>query len=85
MDDPEKRLSSDLQSESWSTTTVNDPVYEKDYTENEAANVVQAVIVGENADAVEEEVYEEYEGDYQENRLDTRLIQTYPNQSLKSF
>ena len=40
MENLEKRSSSDLQSESWSITTVYDAVYEKDNTENEAVNVV---------------------------------------------
>ena len=64
MSDSEIRSESDFQSESWSTTTVYDAVYEKDNAE--AVNVVQGDKVTENENAIEEEVYEEYDGDYQE-------------------
>ena len=67
MDDLEKSSSSDLQSESWSITTVYDAVYEKDNAEFETVNAVQGVnVVEENENAIQEEVYEEYDGDYQE-------------------
>ena len=66
MDDLEKRSSSDLQSESWSTTTVYDAVCEKDNAEFETVNAVQGVNkVEENENAIQEEVYEEYDGDFQ--------------------
>ena len=69
MDDLEKSSSSDLQSESWSITTVYDAVYEKDNAEFETVNAVQGVnVVEENENAIQEEVYEEYDGDYQEYR-----------------
>ena len=66
MDDLEKRSSSDLQSESWSTTTVYDAVCEKDNAEFETVNAVQGVNkVEEIENAIQEEVYEEYDGDFQ--------------------
>ena len=65
MDDLEKRSSSDLQSERWSISTAYDAVYEKENTANEAI-VVQGDTVEEKENAIEEEVYEEYDGDYQE-------------------
>ena len=66
MDDLEKRSSSDLQSESWSTTTVYDTVYERDNSDEEAVNVAQGDTAEGDENAVEEEVYEEYNGDHQE-------------------
>ena len=74
----EKRSSSDLQSESWSITTVYDAVYERDNTENEAVNVVAEDIVDQNQNAMQEEVYEEYDGDFQEY---TPRYATYSNES----
>ena len=65
MDDLERISSSDFQSESWSTTTVYDAVFENDNTDNEAVNVVPSDIVDENENA-NEQVYEEYDGDCQE-------------------
>ena len=64
MSDPEIGSESDFQSESWSTTTVYDTVYEKDNAEK--VNVVQGDKVKENENAIEEEVCEEYDGEYQE-------------------
>ena len=66
MDNLEKRSSSDLPSESCSTSSVYDAGYEKDNTANEAVVVVQRDAVEENEDAIEEEVHDEYDGDYQE-------------------
>ena len=57
MSDPEIRSESELQSKSWSTTTVYDAVYEKENTENEGVK---------DENAIEEDVYEEYDGEYQE-------------------
>ena len=74
----EKRSSSDLQSESWSITTVYDAVYERDNTENEAVNVVAEDIVDQNQNAMQEEVYDEYDGDFQEY---TPRYATYSNES----
>ena len=79
MDDLEKRSSSDLQSESWSITTVYDAVYEKDNAEFETVNAVQGVnVLDKNANAIQEEVYEEYDGDFQEY---TPRYATYSNES----
>ena len=64
MSDPETRSELELQSESWSTTTVYDAVYEKE--NSEAVNIAQGDIIGENQNGIEEEVYDEYDGDYQE-------------------
>ena len=66
MNDPEIRSESELQSESWSTTTVYDAVYENE--NGEAVNVVLEDIIAENQNGIEEEVYDEYDGDYQEYR-----------------
>ena len=77
MDDLEKRSSSDLQSESWSISTAYDAVYEKENTANEAI-VVQRDRVEEKENAIEEEVYEEYDGDYQE------YVPRYASDSNKS-
>ena len=77
MDDLEKRSSSDLQSESWSISTAYDAVYEKENTANEAI-VVQGDTVEEKENAIEEEVYEEYDGDYQE------YVPRYASDSNKS-
>jgi len=62
MSDLEIRSESELQSVSWSTTTVHDEVFEKDNTENE----VQGDKVEENESAIEEKNYDEYDRDYQE-------------------
>ena len=49
MSDPEIRSESELQSESWSTTTVYDQVYEKDNTANKVqGDVVQGDKIEEN-------------------------------------
>ena len=66
MDYLEKRSSSDLQSESWSTATVYDAVFEEDDNDHEAVNVAQGDTVIENENEFQEEVYEAYDGDYQE-------------------
>ena len=79
MSDPEIISESDLQSESWSTTTVYDAVYEKE--NGEAVHVVQGDIIGENRNEIEEEVYDEYDGDYQEY---TPRYAVYSNKS-RSF
>ena len=83
MSDPEIRSESELQSESKSTTTVHDAVYEKDNTENEVINVVQRDIIEEHDNVTEaEEVYEEYDGDYEENmprNKNMRVVQTHEN------
>ena len=80
MDDLKNRTSSDLQSESWSTTTVYDAVYEGENAE--AVNVVQGGIVEENQSGIEEEVYEEYDGDYEEympRNKNMRIVQEHEN------
>ena len=84
MNDPEMISESDFQSESWSTTTLYDAVYEKDNTENQTINVVQGDIIEEhdNVTEAEEEVYEEYDGDYEEympRNKNMRVVQTHQN------
>ena len=78
MNDPEIRSELDFQSESRST------VYEKDNTENQSINVVQGDIIEEhdNVTEAEEEVYEEYDGDYEEympRNKNMRVVQTHEN------
>ena len=83
MNDPEIRSESDFQSESWSTTTVYDAVYEKNNTENEVVNGVQGGFIEEHGDMTEvEEVNEEYDGDYEEympQNKNMRVVQTHEN------
>ena len=84
MDDLERISSSDFQSESWSTTTVYDAVFENDNTDNEAVNAVPADKVDE-IDNANEQVYEEYDGDCQEIRSSIKKFApryaTYSNES----
>ena len=78
MSDPEIRSESGLQSESWSTTTLYDALYEK---ENGGALNVAQDIIGEIRNEIEEENYDEYDGDYQEY---TPRYAVYSNKS-RSF
>ena len=83
MNDPEIISESDFQSESWSTTTVYDAVYEEDNTENEVANVMQGDIIEEHGNVTEaEEVNEENDENYEEfmpQNKNMREVQTHEN------
>ena len=83
MSDSEIRSESELQSESWSTATVYDAVYEKDNTENQSINVVQGDVIQEHDNVAEaEEIYEEYDGDNEEHmprNKNMRVVQTHEN------
>ena len=48
--------------------TTFDAVYDTYNTENEAVNIAQGNIAAENENTIDEEVYEDYDGDYQEYR-----------------
>ena len=79
MSDPEMRSESELQSESWSTTTVYDAVYERDNTENE---LIQDIIEEHDNVTEAEEVDEEYDGDYDKTmprNKNMRVVQTHEN------